>query len=62
MFKNGVAVLCQKQKTGHLYLQLLGPEYVSELNAKKSIWTMETGNIRELQNDYDTKREFFSFH
>jgi len=46
MFMNGVEVLYKK--TGHLYLQLLGPRYVSELNAKERIWTMEKGNIRNL--------------
>jgi hypothetical protein len=47
MFMNVAAVLCTK-KTGHLYMQMLGPGYVSELNAKERIWTMEIGNIRKL--------------
>jgi len=27
---------------------MLGPGYVSELNAKEKIWTMEIGNTRKL--------------
>jgi hypothetical protein len=46
MFMNGVEVLYKK--AGHLYIQILGPGYVSLLNAKERIWTMEIGNIRNL--------------
>jgi hypothetical protein len=46
MFMNGVDVL--HKNTGHLYLQMLGPGYVSELNAKERTWTMEIGDIRKI--------------
>jgi len=48
VFMNGVEVLYNKKKTGHLYLRMLGPGYVSELNVKEMIWTMEIGNTRKL--------------
>jgi hypothetical protein len=36
------------QKNRHLYLQMLGSGYVSELNIKERIRTMEIGTIRKL--------------